>query len=64
MGPLDAVRIDQWLTASRLFKSRTAARDACDGGHVKISGATAKPSQPVKVGDEVRAHAPRGLVIV
>jgi ribosome-associated heat shock protein Hsp15 len=61
---METVRIDQWLSASRLFKSRTLARDACAGGHVKINGASVKPSHPVAVGDEVRAFAPRGPVVV
>lgn len=61
---MDNVRIDQWLSATRLFKSRTLARDACTGGHVKINGVSVKPSHSVAVGDEVRAMAPRGLVVV
>jgi len=61
---VEPVRIDQFLTAARIFKSRTAAREACDGGHVKINDATVKASHDVRVGDEVRATAPRGLVIV
>jgi ribosome-associated heat shock protein Hsp15 len=61
---MDPVRIDQWLSAARLFKSRTMARDACTGGHVKLNGASVKPSHTVAVGDEVRASAPRGLVVV
>ena len=52
------------MTASRIFKSRTAAREACDGGHVKINDTTVKASHGVRVGDEVRATAPRGLVIL
>lgn len=61
---MDSVRVDQWLSAARIFKSRTLARDACAGGHVKVEGTAVKPSQPVRVGDEVRATAPRGLVVV
>ncbi len=61
---MDAVRIDQWLVAARIFKSRTAARDACAAGHVKIDGDSIKPSHCVRVGSEVRATAPRGLVVV
>jgi ribosome-associated heat shock protein Hsp15 len=60
---MDLVRIDQWLCAARLFKSRTQARDACLGGLVKLNGVAVKPSQDVKVGDEVRATASRGLFI-
>jgi ribosome-associated heat shock protein Hsp15 len=39
----------------RLFKTRSAASDACKAGHLKVNGERAKPSQSVKVGDEVRA---------
>jgi ribosome-associated heat shock protein Hsp15 len=57
------VRVDQWLCAARLYKSRTQARDACLGGHVKLNGVAVKPSQDVKVGDEVHAVAPRGQFV-
>jgi ribosome-associated heat shock protein Hsp15 len=59
------IRIDRWLTAARVFKSRTLAQAACEAGHVRINDLHAKPSQPVKIGDEVRAFSPRGgLVLV
>jgi ribosome-associated heat shock protein Hsp15 len=61
---MDAVRVDTWLSAARIFKSRTAARDAVLGGHVKVNGEAVKPSQSVRVGDEVRAIGPRGLTLV
>ena len=61
---MDSVRIDRWLCAARLYKSRTTATDACSGGRVKLNGSTARPSQPLRVGDEVRAQAPRGLVVL
>jgi ribosome-associated heat shock protein Hsp15 len=61
---VEPVRIDQFLTAARIFKSRTAAREACDGGHVKINDATVKASHDIRIGDEVRATAPRGLVVI
>jgi ribosome-associated heat shock protein Hsp15 len=49
-------RVDRWLWAIRLFKTRTDATDACRGGHVKVNGATAKPATPVRIGDRVAAH--------
>ena len=58
------MRVDQWLNAARLFPSRTAARDACAGGHVKVDGSAVKASHGVRAGDEIRATAPRGLVVV
>jgi ribosome-associated heat shock protein Hsp15 len=57
-------RIDRWLTAARIFKSRTLAQAACEAGHVRINDQHAKPSQQVKLGDEVRALSPRGQLIL
>src|SRR4051794_41375632 len=54
---LDVARVDRWLWAIRIFKSRTEATDACRGGHVKVNGASAKPATPVRVGDRGSAHA-------
>lgn len=51
-----AVRVDSWLWAVRLFKTRSAAAEACRGGHVRINGATVKPARTVVPGDEVRAR--------
>jgi ribosome-associated heat shock protein Hsp15 len=50
------VRIDQWLHAVRITKTRSEAAAACRGGHVRINGASAKPSSPVKIGDHVEAR--------
>ncbi|MEV8212185.1 S4 domain-containing protein [Leifsonia sp. NPDC077715] len=50
-----SVRVDSWAWAVRLYKTRSAASDACKAGHLKVNGERAKPAQPVKVGDEVRA---------
>jgi ribosome-associated heat shock protein Hsp15 len=50
-----AVRVDRWLWAVRLFKTRTAATDACRAGHVKVNGASAKPATTVRVGDQIGA---------
>ncbi|MET8798351.1 RNA-binding S4 domain-containing protein [Nocardia sp. NPDC004568] len=47
-------RVDSWVWAVRLFKTRSAAAAACRGGHVRVNGATAKPAQPVRPGDEIR----------
>lgn len=57
------VRVDRWLCASRLYKTRSAAQEACVGGHVKLNGSPVRSSHLVRVGDEVRADAPRGLVV-
>ncbi|MGQ4597918.1 S4 domain-containing protein [Nocardia sp. R6R-6] len=50
-------RVDSWTWAVRLFKTRSAAAEACRGGHVRVNGSTAKPAQPVRPGDEVRIRA-------
>lgn len=50
------MRVDAWLWAVRLTKTRSAAATACRGGHVRVNGATAKPAQHIVVGDEVRVR--------
>ncbi|MBF6221011.1 RNA-binding S4 domain-containing protein [Nocardia abscessus] len=59
-------RVDSWTWAVRLFKTRSAAAEACRGGHVRVNGAPAKPAQPVRPGDEVhiRASGIERIVIV
>lgn len=50
----ESVRVDVWLWAVRQLKTRTLATNAAKAGHVRVNGEPAKPSQKVKVGDEVR----------
>ena len=47
-------RVDTWVWAVRLAKSRSAAQTAVKGGHVKVNGTRVKPAHPVRPGDEVR----------
>ncbi|APE37798.1 RNA-binding protein S4 [Nocardia mangyaensis] len=47
-------RVDSWIWAVRLFKTRSAAAEACRAGHVRVNGTTAKPAQSVRPGDEIR----------
>lgn len=52
------VRIDKWLWATRIFKTRTIATDACKKGRVSIAGINVKPSRPLKVGEIVDVRKP------
>ncbi|MDE7024889.1 MAG: RNA-binding S4 domain-containing protein [Paramuribaculum sp.] len=56
--PKSEVRIDKWLWAVRIFKTRTIATDACKKGRVSIGDVVAKPSRMVKVGDVVKVRKP------
>jgi ribosome-associated heat shock protein Hsp15 len=54
--PLAAeTRVDRWLCAVRLLKTRPLATRLCDGGHVRVNGVPAKPSTKVRAGDRVEA---------
>jgi len=61
---MDAVRVDVWVWSVRLYKSRSQATNGAKAGHVRINGVRAKPSQPVKVGDEVRVFTDREHTVV
>jgi ribosome-associated heat shock protein Hsp15 len=49
----DGVRVDKWLWAARLLKTRTLAAEAVKGGRVQVNGARVKPSREVVAGDEL-----------
>ena len=51
-------RIDKWLWAARIFKTRSLAANACKNGRVMIDGTNDKPSRMVKVGDTVSVRKP------
>lgn len=53
---MEATRVDRWIWAVRLYKTRSAASDACHGGHVRVNEKPAKPATKVKAGDRVEAH--------
>lgn len=47
-------RVDAWMWAVRLYKTRSAATAACRAGHVRVNGERVKAAQPVRIGDEIR----------
>ncbi len=53
---MDKVRVDKWLWAVRIFKSRTLATDTCKSKNVVVGEKTAKPSLSVEVGDIVQVR--------
>ncbi|WP_329038948.1 S4 domain-containing protein [Streptomyces sp. NBC_00178] len=60
-----SVRVDAWIWAVRLTKTRSQAAAACRAGHVRVGGERAKPATTVRAGDEVRLrHAGRDRVVV
>lgn len=61
------VRIDAWVWAVRLMKTRSQAADGCKAGHIKLNGQSVKPSQQVVPGDRVRVwvdHRERDVEVV
>jgi len=63
VGP-ESVRVDKWLWAARLFKTRSLASKACTAGHVKLNGDSVKASKSVRRGDHLEVVTPGGLRIV
>ncbi|WP_032403977.1 RNA-binding S4 domain-containing protein [Rhodococcoides fascians] len=51
---VQSARLDSWIWAVRLFKTRSAAAAACRGGHVRVNGTPAKPGLRIGPNDEVR----------
>ena len=62
----EKLRIDKYLWAIRLFKTRSQAADACDKSKVKLKGDNVKPSKTVSIGDEyeVKSEAKRWVIKV
>ncbi len=52
----DSVRIDKFIWAIRLFKTRSEATEACKGNKVKVDGNVSKPSREVKIGDTIEVR--------
>lgn len=54
----ESARLDKWLWASRIFKTRSIAADACKNGRVSMNGTNLKPSRSVKIGDVISVKKP------
>ena len=52
------VRIDKWLWAVRIFKTRSIATDACKKGRVMVGGVSVKPSRVIRVGEVIQVRKP------
>jgi ribosome-associated heat shock protein Hsp15 len=57
MAEKEKLRIDKYLWAIRIFKTRSQARNACDKGKVKLNGDSVKAARPVVIGDEYEIRA-------
>ena len=55
---MEEVRIDKWMWATRIFKTRTIAVEACRKGRISINNVTVKPSRMIKVGDIIQVRKP------
>jgi ribosome-associated heat shock protein Hsp15 len=61
----ETVRIDSWIWAVRLIKTRSLGATACRGGHVRVNGERVKPAYSVRIGDEVRLrHEGRERIVI
>ena len=56
MTELDEIRVDKWLFAVRLFKTRGQASEACRKGKIKLNDLTIKASKSIKIGDIVKVR--------
>ncbi len=54
----ETARIDKWLWAARIFKTRSIAADACKNGRVTIDGVNVKPSHSIKAGEVINVRKP------
>ena len=55
---MSEARIDKWMWAVRIFKTRTIAAEACKKGRISINGALAKAARMVKPGDVIQVRKP------
>jgi len=59
-APLTSVRVDSWIWAVRVLKTRSAATTSSKAGHVTVNDERAKAAQSVRIGDEVRVRTGEG----
>jgi ribosome-associated heat shock protein Hsp15 len=59
---VESQRLDVWLDIACLFKTRSEAKRACEGGKVDVNGESAKPNRNVREGDRVRINRGYGRV--
>ena len=52
------IRVDKWMWATRIFKTRTVALEACNKNRVTVNDIPAKPSKMIKIGDIIRVRKP------
>ena len=55
---MNEVRIDKWMWATRIFKTRTVAGEACSKNRVTVNDVAAKPSRMIRVGDTIQVRKP------
>lgn len=61
MDDSSATRLDKWLWAVRIFKTRSLATDACRTGAVEVNGRPAKPARDVQAGEQIRVR--QGVIL-
>ena len=59
--PLESVRLDVWLDVACVYRTRSQAKAACEGGKVDVNGARGKPHREIRPGDLVSVSRPEGI---
>ena len=59
---METLRLDVWLDVACVFKTRSEAKRACEGGKVEVNGDHAKPNRMVREGDRIRVNRGAGRV--